>query len=184
MSHAIDLALMGLAATSQRWQLVALAVLLIVVRRWTFICKGLLALPAGWPWYAEPWKPTPALLALFPGMAKIVIMSSETSAGTGTEVVPNHPEPAGTGLVPPDTNAESTSTAPDSAAIARSATGHKIATEDLIALLAIHTDYSANKIADLVGGQRAAALAAVARHRKPLTTEPVARTLRRPENGW
>lgn len=181
MSHAIDLALMGLAATSQRWQLVTLAVLLIVVRRSRFVCKGLLALPEGWPWYRPAWQPSPLLAVLLPGVG---IMSSAGGSDRGSPVVPNRAEPAVLGVVPPDTNAARTSSAAFFADQAACATGHKLSADEVIELLAAHTDYSANKIADLVGGQRAATLAKIGTYRKPLTSAPPARSVSRPEGGW
>lgn len=187
----IDLIFLLLAPAHPAW--VALAILQAVARRSPYVVAGLLLLPClvGLPAIdqARPW-----VVRVLPGAAKI--MSSAGGAGTSTEVVPHQAVPDSTGVVPPDTNAERTSSAPAVGVVAAphgdiTQRGPAVVVDRaaLVAYLATLQDaagnyqFSANKIADLVGGQRGAVLAEIAKHRTP-NGAAVPRSISRPEGGW
>lgn len=189
MSHAIDLALMALAATSMRWQLVALAMLLIAVRRWSWLCRGLLALPAGWPWYAPSWEPGPLLCLLFPGMESF--MSSADDEGTSSQVVRNQPEPPEPGAVLPRQNQVEPIEPGKNEPARQGPFWPNLAPQDddqMIAYLAQlrrpNGEYrlSANKILEIVGGTAAETKKKIAQHRPDIS--PPVRSLQRPNGGW
>lgn len=182
-AYVIDLLFLLLAPMHPA--LVMLAIVQYAVRRWSWICGGFLSI-------LGVQELTPFWCIVFPGAVVFLgcdntldVTSSEAGEPPRTST-----EPAEPGVVRADTDAERTSRTNESVPPIEPAR-HNYSRIELLTILAVQKDgegkylYSANKIADLVGGTRADSLNLISQVRGTKKEQPrTTGTTYRPKEGW
>lgn len=185
LAYAIDILFILIAPMHPA--LIMLAVVLAAVRRWSWLCGGLLAL-------AGQSEVTDLALVLLPGAAAFlpdaaVPVNSYVANGTSSSSASTGSGTGSARAVPPQQHQSEPLRAVNFETVSVFLKEHNLTDEEAIDLLTLaHREsgdlLSANKIRDIVGGNEAAVKARVATWRTPPKPQRTQGRVPRPHGGW